>query len=155
MDKLFEQIAKILPPPLLMGLLGICVVFFATFYARGYRAYGDVLQDGFFRNSVVMIAAIAFLFWVNTGRGMRPAAKPVLIVPFFASDEREQYRIAFSTQIEGQLNEALRTNTSIFNLPSYINDPETAKQVARKYGASAVIYAATVIDTKDSRAACF
>src|SRR5262249_9204744 len=139
----------------LVGLLALGIAFFATYYARGYRAYGDVLQDTFLRNAAVVIVAAAVIFWLNADRVTRPRATPVLVVPFFVNYEHDQYRTALTSQIEERLNAALRKNGTVFKLPSFLNDDATAKQIAHRYSASAVLYGATVIDTKDSRVACF
>ena len=40
-------------------------------------------------------------------------------------------------------------------MASFLNDEATARQTARRYGAVAVLYSATVVETKDGRAACF
>ena len=155
MDKLFEQIAKILPPPFLVGLLALGITFFATYYARGYRAYGDVLHDAFLRNAAVAICAATVLFWMNADRMTPPESNPVVLIPFFANDEHDQYRTALSSQIEERLNAAFRKNGTVFKLPSFLNDDATAKQIAGKFHASAVLYEANVIDGKDTRMACF
>jgi hypothetical protein len=155
MDKLFDLVTKLLPAPLLVGLMAIGTTYFAIYYGRGYRSYSDALNDSVFKNSAVLLAAFAVLYLINADSFRKPDRKPVLIIPFFNNDERDQFQTALSAQIEARLNVALRRSGTVLSVQSFLNDERTARQTALKYGASAAIYTPIVIKEGEKVSVCF
>src|SRR4051812_19099952 len=100
MEKLLELAGKYVPAPFVVALLGMAGAFFGVHYWRGYRDYADTFRDRLFISAIVLGIAGGALYYLNRQSPIPGARKPILIVPFFENDEREQFRKAVAAQLE-------------------------------------------------------
>jgi hypothetical protein len=154
MDKILELLGKYVPVPLTVAILAIATTFFGVHYWRGFRDYTDTMRDNIFLSAIIVVGAVVVLYFVN--RQPAPtSSKPMLVVPYFENDEREQYRTALSSQLEQALARTGMPSGSVYRLPALLNDRESAVGNAKRLGAVAAVYDAKVIREKDSIKACF
>ena len=145
MDKLCDAILKLLPPHFLIALFAAAISFFAIYYWMGYRSYADAIRDHLFLTLLVLIAAGAVIYTINQEYKPDPAKTPLVIIPYFRNDELDQFRTAIGTQIESAFGSALSRNRTIYYVNSFLTDPESAVQTAKRYKAVAVIHGPPVI----------
>ncbi|MBV5327008.1 MAG: caspase family protein [Chlorobium sp.] len=108
-----------------------------------------------FLSVIIVIGAVYLLHFVNRRPVSSAATAPVLLVPFFENDERGQYRTAFASQLEQALVRSGIPTGSVYQLPAFLKDRDSAVSNAKYFGATAAVYDANVIREKDSTKACF
>jgi hypothetical protein len=155
MEKLLDALSKYVPAPVMVAVLGMAVGFLGIHYWRGFRDYSDTLRDRMFLSLVTVVVAGGCLYAINR-RPVLPVSglAPILLVPYFDGDERDQFRTAFSSQLERAFARA-GERRPVFRLPAYLAEQESAMQSAQRYGASAAIYGPKVIRDKDTVKLCF
>jgi hypothetical protein len=154
MDKVLELLGKYVPVPLMLAILALAASFFGVHYWRGFRDYTDTMRDRVFLSAVIVAGAAMLMYFVNR-RPAPPAAAPVLVVPYFENDEREQYRTALSSQLEQALARTGIPAGSVYRLPAFLKDHDSAVSNANYLGAAAAVYDANVLRYGDSIKACF
>lgn len=153
MDKILDAILKYLPGPL-GAVLAIGVAFWGIHYWRGFRDFGDTLRDKTFLSISIVLAATLCLYLLNRAPSPPPSRALRILVPFFENDERDQFRTAFTLQLEQALSRA-GYERAVYTLPVSTAEHESAVQTARRYGAHAAIFQPVVIREKDSVRICF
>ena len=154
MKDLLEAVGKYVPAQVSITLLAVAAAFWAVHYWKGFRDYGDTFRDRAFLSVVVIAAAGLFLYWVNRAPTLPISVQPIVLVPYFDGDERDQYRTALMTQLERRLEAAGKTR-AVHSLPVFLAEYESAVQSAKRYGAHAVVYGAKIIREKDVVRICF
>jgi hypothetical protein len=155
MEKLLELIGKYIPVPFTIALLTIAGTFLGVHYWRGFRDYSDTIRDRSFLTLSIIILSALCLFLVNRRSAPTPSKPPLLVVPLFQNDERDQYRKAFGSQLEQSLVRIGGDAGSIYHVQAFLAEQDSAMQSAKHYGATAALYAPIVIRGKDSVKACF
>ena len=155
MDKLLELIGKYVPLPFTIALLTIAGAFLGVHYWRGFRDYSDTIRDRSFLTLSIIIVSALCLFLVNRRSAPAPSRSPLLVVPLFHNDERDQYRMAFGSQLEQSIVRIGGDAGSIYHIPAFLAEQDSAMQSAKHYGALAARYGPVVIRGKDYVKACF
>jgi hypothetical protein len=107
MDKLFEAIEKYVPAPVMAAVVAMAVGFLAVHYWRGFRDYSDTLRDRTFLSMSVLALAGLGLYVLNRAPALPTFDQsPILLVPYFEGDERDQFRTAFVSQLEQTFSKA-------------------------------------------------
>jgi hypothetical protein len=151
MDKIFEKITELLPQPFLFGLVVLGSVYFGIYYSKGYRNHTDALNDTTFKNLTVIIIAGTFLYAINSKTLTPPSFKPVVVVPLFDNDERNQFREALARQLEAKLNIQLRRSDTVMDVNSFLYDQDAARETAKRLGAVAAIFQPKVIVIEENK----
>ncbi|UIK00432.1 caspase family protein [Rhizobium leguminosarum] len=157
MDKLFEQVMKVVPSEALPLILAVCVAFFGVYYYYGYRNFTDVLHSRAFMTLVVVAAAGLLLYSINKARSpiiLDTEIRPVLLVPNFENDERDQYRNAFVQQIRASFSKVGLNPDSIVPIDSYITDAKAASLHMERYHSGSAVFSPKVVVTGDHTFLC-
>lgn len=154
MDKILDAILKYLPGPILGAVLAIGVAYWGVHYWRGFRDYGDTLRDKTFLSISIVLTAALCLYLLNRAPSALPSRSLLILVPFFENDERDQFRTAFTLQLEQAFSRAGYSRV-VYAPPVSIAEHESAVQTAKRYGAQAAVYQPVVIREKDSVRICF
>lgn len=155
MDKLLELISKYVPVPFTVTLLALAGAFWGVHYWRGFRNYTDTIRDRSFLTLAIVIAGALCLFLINRRPAPVSSTSPLLIVPLFQNDERDQYRMAFASQLEQSLVRIGGEAGSVYHIPAFLAEEDSAMQSAKHFGVLAALYGPVVIRGKDSVKACF
>ncbi|TBZ20407.1 caspase family protein [Rhizobium leguminosarum] len=148
MDKLFEKIVEAVPLELLPFLLMICAFFFGVYYYYGYRDFTDVLRSRIFLTGAVVLVATFAVASILKTPAIAPAkasAQPVLLVPNFENDIRDQYHSVFLQQVRASFSRLGLDVEAVVPVDAYITDAKAAALHMQRYNAQAAIFAPKVV----------
>lgn len=156
MKELFGYLIKLLPQPVVIAIVLIACAFFAIYYQFSYRSYSDAFRDSKFRTIAVVGFAAALLYIINAPKLAQdsPHTKPVLLVPQFANDNDDTYRIPFVSEIAVRLDATLSRAGTVERIRAFVGDPEAARQTMTLYGASAILFDTSVSHIGDQHILC-
>lgn len=154
MEKLFDAVLKHLPIPIIFGVLAAVVAFLGVHYWRGFRDYGDTLRDRTFLSFSIALVALLLIYLVNKQPTAPASGPPLILVPFFENDDRDQVRTAFASQLDQALSRA-GYSRAVYSIEGSFSEYESAIKSARRLGAQAAIFQAMVIRDKDLTRVCF
>lgn len=154
MKDLLDTIDKYVPVQVTLVLLVVAAAFWGVHHWKGFRDYGDTARDRTFLSIAIVAVAALCLYWVNRAPALPLSVQPVVLVPYFDGDERDQYRTALVTQLEQRLA-AAGLPRGVYPLPVFLAEYESAVQSGQRYGAKAVVYGAKIVRDKDIVRICF
>lgn len=148
---------KVVPSEGIPLVLAICAAFFGVYYYFGYRNFTDVLHSRTFMTLLVLVAAAFLLFSINKSPTVHLAdadVRPVLLIPTFENDERDQYRNAFIQQVRASFSKVGLNPEAILPIDAYVVDVKAASLEMARYQSQSAVFSPRVVVTEKATFLC-